>query len=130
MFHSCFFCLFVCLFVCLFCNTVEKLSKIVFWIAFWVLSHLFKAFQEFSLSFLISRLLSLALFGNWYINLLVIVIWFSFDLWWTEIVLKCEKVFKHFFHDYLKIFLLVLTSLEMHWPFKNNQLLVKVLKTL
>ena len=67
--------------------------------------------------------------GSWYVdfgdNNLVL-----FYLWWIEFVLKAEKVYKCFLQDCLKTFLLVFTSLKMHWNSKNEQFLVKKVKLL
>ena len=53
-----------------------------------------------------------------------------FYLWWIEFMLKAEKVYKCFLQDCLKTFLLVFTSLKMHWNSKNEQFLVKKVKLL
>ena len=45
---------------------------------------------------------------------------FPFHLWWTEIVLKCEKVYKYFFHDCLKILFLVWASSKIRRTLKTS----------
>ena len=44
-----------------------------------------------------------------------------FHLWQNEIVLKREKVSKNSVQDFLKIFVLVFTTLKMHRNSKNYQ---------
>ena len=48
-----------------------------------------------------------------------------FHLRRRKIELKCEKVYKDFFHDCLKIFLSVLTSLKIRGNFGNDQFFVE-----
>ena len=44
-------------------------------------------------------------------------------------MLKCEKVFKYFFHDCLKVFLSNLSSLTTHGSLKNDEFFVEKKKT-
>ena len=46
-------------------------------------------------------------------------------LWWRQIVLKCEKVYKRFFQETVWIFRLVFTSLKMQGNSKKTQILVE-----
>ena len=48
-----------------------------------------------------------------------------FLFWWRESVLKCEKVYKCFIHDCLKLLLFEITSLKMHWNSKNHRFLAE-----
>ena len=54
----------------------------------------------------------------------------SLHLWWREIVLKSEKVYKFFVQNCLKNFLLVFICLKMSWNPKNYQFLVEKSKSL
>ena len=49
----------------------------------------------------------------------------SLHFWWSEIVLKSEKVYKFFVQDCLKNFLLVFICLKMSWNPKNYQFSVE-----
>ena len=91
----------------IFCDFLSKNFKI------WLLSSRLSTRHQIQAKFVrrLVRQLVHSLFGD---NDLV-----PFHIWWKEIVLKREKVWKCFVQNCLKIFLLVFTSFKMDWNSEN-----------
>ena len=73
-------------------NFAAQLLKFAAWVSSWLLSHQFQVFQIFPWNFLISQDLTSYVVRQlvyWHFEENSLV---SFQLWWTDIVLKCEKV--------------------------------------
>ena len=98
----------------------RRTSKFGFWEDGWVLAIKSKHSRNFLEQLVIQQLVRQLLHSPCGDNNLV-----PFHLWWSQIALESEKVWKCFVQDCLKIFLIVFICLEMLWNPKNDQFLVE-----
>ena len=98
----------------------RRTSKFGFWVGGWVLAIKSKHSRNFLEQLVIRQLVRQLLHSPCGDNNLV-----PFQLWWSQIALESEKVWKRFVQDCLKIFLIVFICLEMLWNPKNDQFFVE-----